>query len=90
MNYYQSLNTNSKIFFLTYQICKLEKISEIYYNRSSEIINDINDYQEDGGHPDDYEMLDREYDDLHETISKLNKIIKQKELKLKLMKKYYE
>ena len=25
MNYYQSLNTNNKIFFLKYQICKLEK-----------------------------------------------------------------
>ncbi len=90
MNYYQSLNTNSKIFFLTYQICKLEKISEIYYNRSSEIMNGISDSQEDGEHPDDYEMLDREHDDLHETISRLNKMINQKQLKLKLMKKYYE
>jgi len=73
MNYYQSLNTNSKIFFLAYQICRLEKISEIYDNI-------IQSMYESGTDP----------DDIFKAEDKLNKIIKQKQLKLKLMKKHYE
>ena len=73
MNYYQSLNTNNKIFFIAYQICRLEKISKIYDNT-------IQSMYESGTDP----------DDIFKAEDKLNKIIKQKELKLKLMKKHYE
>ena len=73
MNYYQSLNTNSKIFFLAYQICRLKKISEIYDNL-------IESMHQSGTDP----------DDIFKAEDKLNKMINQKQLKLKLMKKHYE
>ena len=73
MNYYQSLNTNSKIFFIAYQICKLEKIAKDYNITIQSMIESGTDY-----------------DDILKKEDKLDKMIIQKQLKLKLMKKYYE
>jgi hypothetical protein len=70
MNYYQSLNTDSKIFFIAYQICRLEKISKIYDNI-------IQSMEESGTNT----------DDIFKAENKLYKMINQKKLKLKLLRK---
>ncbi len=70
MNYYQSLNTNSKIFFVAYQICKLEKIAKDYNITIQSMIESGTDY-----------------DDILKKEDKLDKMIIQKQLKLKLLRK---
>jgi len=86
MNYYQSLNTNNKIFFLKYQICKLDKIYDNYYNDWKNYIEDADDPEWD---------MSQLYDDeiIKETEKKMERVVillTQKQLKLKLTKKYYE
>jgi len=85
MNYYQSLNTNNKIFFLKYQICKLEKIFKSYYN-------DLKDYVRDAEDPewDMYSSNDEIINETEEKMKKVANLLNQKELKLKLIKKHYE
>ena len=85
MNYYQSLNTNNKIFFLKYQVYKLEKL----FNRLCDIWES---YIEDADDP-EWDMCSLYDDEIMETEEKMKKVknlLKQKELKLKLIKKYYE
>ena len=85
MNYYQSLNTNNKIFFLKYQIYKLEKILKSYSD-------DFHNYCEEADDP-DWDMSEWYDDIINETEEKMKKVanlLNQKELKLKLIKKYYE
>jgi len=77
MNYYQSLNTNNKIFFLKYQICKLEKIYEK--------LDIIHYYQQDN-----YNFTEDDDKRLRKKINKAERLLNRKKNKLKLTKKHYE
>ena len=89
MNYYQSLNTNNKIIFLKYQICKLKNISKNY-------CDDWENYIEEAEDPewDMYSSNDEIINKTEEKIKKINNLLNLKEdfLKklIKLTKKYYE
>ena len=82
MNYYQSLNTNNKIIFLKYQICKLKNISKNY-------CDDWENYIEEAEDPewDMYSSNDEIINKTEKKIKKINNLLNQKELKLKLIKK---
>ena len=84
MNYYQSLNTNNKILILKNQICKLKKIYDNYYD------DWITDSYEMEDLSDENDILDNAMYHTKEKIEKLVNLLNQKELKLKLTKKYYE
>jgi hypothetical protein len=74
MNYYQSLNTNNKIFFLKYQICKLEKIYDNLY---------ITYYYE----QDNYNFTEDYGKRLCKKMDKVEKLLNRKKLKFRLIKK---
>lgn len=74
MNYYQSLNTNNKIFFLKYQICKLEGIYDRFH---------IEYYYE----QDNYNFTEDYGKILCKKMDKVKNLLNQKQLKLKQTKK---
>jgi hypothetical protein len=82
MNYYQSLNKNNKIFFVKYQICKLQNKLDYFDYLIDDYINDEPQY--------DNDTMDSEYYYNCEQRIKLSKLLDQKKLKLTLIKKYYE
>ena len=85
MNYYQSLNTNNKVFFLKYQICKLEKFFKNCCNDWENYVEEAEDSEWDM-----YSSNDEIINETEEKIKKVVNLLNQKKLKLKLIKKYYE
>jgi len=86
MNYYQSLDINNKIFILENQICKLLKIYDNYwddfnYYTDNYVMEDLSDEDD---------VLDEIIYTIEEKIEKVVNLLRQKKLKLKLIKKHYE
>jgi len=81
MNYYQSLNTNNKIIILKNQICKLSKIYDNYYD------DWVADSYEMEDTSDENDVLDNAMYETEEKIKKVLNLLKQKKLKLRLIKK---